>query len=367
MAYTTIDWIPDLSFGEMAAARILTWHVASANSVGWDYEASVAGFESNALSHGLYKVTATAGATYDITSLSYFDPFLLRVYDQYGNCISINDEIDDLADIRLSDGGYYSSDTLWSLVAPYTGTYYIQASWNQGLYYTSYGLTVEEDRGTIPVLTLNGTSVNDTLQGTASADKFFGYGGSDTFTTIGGNDSVDGGAGIDTVVLPGSVHDYLITRAGAGATLVSSTATISLWDVERIFVGGVQVAIDVDGNAGMAYRLYQAAFNRVPDLSGLGYQMHDLDIGVSLTQVAANFIASPEFQTTYGTLNNTQFVTQLYANVLHRAPDASGLAYHVANLDAGVPRSYVLVGFSESPENKASVLGSIDHGMVYVW
>jgi hypothetical protein len=31
------------------------------------------------------------------------------------------------------------------------------------------------------------------------------------------------------------------------------------------------VALDVDGAAGQAYRLYQAAFDRAPDKNGLGY------------------------------------------------------------------------------------------------
>ena len=55
--------------------------------------------------------------------------------------------------------------------------------------------------------------------------------------------------------------------------------------------------------------------------------MNALDQGLNISQVAQNFINSPEFSATYGSLNDTQFVTQLYANVLHRAPDDGGLAY----------------------------------------
>jgi serralysin len=140
-----------------------------------------------------------------------------------------------------------------------------------------------------------------------------------------------------------------------------------LFNVERLVLGASQIAIDISGNAGMAYRLYKAAFDRVPDLPGLGYQMHDLDSGVSLGQVASNFIASPEFQATYGAVSNEQFVTLLYWNVLDRAPELEGLQYHVSRLAAGAIRADILVGFSESPENKANVIGLIEQGMEYVW
>ena len=150
-----------------------------------------------------------------------------------------------------------------------------------------------------------------------------------------------------------------------GRLLAALVAALGLAGIERIAFTGGGIALDTDGNGGMAYRLYQAAFNRTPDHSGLGYQMQALDNGLSLSQVAANFIASPEFQQTYGALNNTQFVTQLYQNVLHRAPDEGGLAYHVGNLAGGMARANVLMGFSESPENQAALIGAIGNGMLY--
>ena len=94
--------------------------------------------------------------------------------------------------------------------------------------------------------------------------------------------------------------------------------------------------------------------------------MTALDNGLSLVQVASNFIASPEFQSTYGAVNDTQFVTLLYQNVLHRAPDASGLQYHLNELEQwGESRAQVLTNFSESPENQANVIGAIQNGIPY--
>lgn len=123
--------------------------------------------------------------------------------------------------------------------------------------------------------------------------------------------------------------------------------------------------IDLAGHEGMAFRLYQAAFDRMPDLPGLAYHAHSLDMGSSLGLVAAHFITSPEFMQRYGALDDTAFVTQLYDNVLHRAPDAGGLAYHVDHLAHGFSRADVLAGFSESPENQALVMGSVQSGVVF--
>jgi hypothetical protein len=133
---------------------------------------------------------------------------------------------------------------------------------------------------------------------------------------------------------------------------------------------GIGIALDYEGNAGKAFRLYSAAFNRLPDQGGLGYQMNDLAIGVPLWRVAANFIASPEGQGVYplGT-NNEAFVTTVYRNVLGRTPDAEGLAYHVNNLELnGFGRHDVLLGFSESTENKVKLMGLPEYaeGMVFV-
>ena len=71
-------------------------------------------------------------------------------------------------------------------------------------------------------------------------------------------------------------------------------------------------------------RLYQAAFNRSPDSAGLAFWSGRLSQDATVDQVAQGFVDSPEFAASYGVLNASGFVAQLYANVLHRAPDAAG-------------------------------------------
>jgi hypothetical protein len=89
--------------------------------------------------------------------------------------------------------------------------------------------------------------------------------------------------------------------------------------------------------------------------------------GLSLVEIAEQFMASPEFTSRFGNPPNAEFVTQLYRNVLHREPDAGGHVFHVGNLDAGrLSRAQVLLQFSESAENQANTAGEIANGIAYV-
>ncbi len=129
-----------------------------------------------------------------------------------------------------------------------------------------------------------------------------------------------------------------------------------------------QVIIDANGHEAQAYRLYQAAFNRTPDLDGLVYWINALDSGVTLNHVASDFINSTEFTTLYGAnTTNADFLTHVYQNVLHRAPDQSGYNWWLDALNSGAARDGVLVGFSESAENRAQVelTGVVKDGFAY--
>jgi serralysin len=181
-----------------------------------------------------------------------------------------------------------------------------------------------------------------------------------------GNDTITGSQALDTAVFGGNKAQYTIGRTMfSGVWQVSGPdGTDQLLNIERLAFDDVSVALDFDAHAGQAWRLYQL-FDRAPDLAGLGYQMHDLDIGVPLVQVAGNFIASPEFQAGHGNLDDLAFLTLLYRNVLHREPDAAGLQYHLDEFARGDTRAMMLTHFTESPENQAAVMGSIEDGMVY--
>lgn len=180
-------------------------------------------------------------------------------------------------------------------------------------------------------------------------------------------------SGDSTTNFSGNLSQYTIAATSGGFSVTDKTSgTVQNFGSQsRLRFADTGIAFNLDGIPGQAYRLYQAAFNRTPDLGGLGFQINVLDLGFTLLQVSQNFIDSPEFSNTYGALNTTAFVTLLYSNVLRRAPDDGGLAFYVTHLDGTNPdgikftRAEVLRGFSESPENKALVLPAIANGIQY--
>ncbi|MCE3262697.1 MAG: protease [Pseudoduganella sp.] len=195
-----------------------------------------------------------------------------------------------------------------------------------------------------------------------------GTSGSDSFQAGAGSEIFDGGAGRDTVLLAGARASYTVQQSNGAlfvADNVGNGGTDQFIGVELLRFGDVDVSFEINGVAGQAYRLYQAAFDRVPDLSGLGYWIRALEGGVSLQTVANDFIRSPEFNATYGAVDNRQFATLLYQQALNREPDAEGLNWWVARLDEGAPRNVVLTGFSESAENQAQVIGAIQGGISF--
>ena len=98
------------------------------------------------------------------------------------------------------------------------------------------------------------------------------------------------------------------------------------------------------------FRLYQATLDRNPDPAGFTGWTGLLAGGTSFLTAVTGFVNSTEFQSTYGALDNTQFVTLLYNNVLNRAPDAGGLAAWTTAMTNGMSRAEVVQGFSQSAE-----------------
>ena len=58
-------------------------------------------------------------------------------------------------------------------------------------------------------------------------------------------------------------------------------------------------------------------------------------------------------------LNNEDFVTRVYSNVLSRAPDGAGAAYWRQQLNAGMSRGQMLLEFSEGAEYRSIVYSDV--------
>ena len=242
-----------------------------------------------------------------------------------------------------------------------------------GAWETAYSLAIQSN-GKILVAGTTNDQINSNFavvrynsDGSLDTEQTFtGSSANESFVSGPGNDTIDGGLGLDTAIFTGTRADHTITQTATGWT-VRSTAdgTDTLQNVERLQFSNETLALDINGVAGQAYRIYQAAFNRTPDNGGLKYWIGRMDAGTTQDRVAAEFVGSQEFQNLYGSNpSNADFLTKLYSNVLHRTPDTGGYNWWLGELDAGrYDKTSALASFAESPENQAGVIGVIQNGI----
>ncbi|WP_421118219.1 5-(carboxyamino)imidazole ribonucleotide mutase [Aquihabitans daechungensis] len=102
-------------------------------------------------------------------------------------------------------------------------------------------------------------------------------------------------------------------------------------------------------------RLYVAYLGRPPDASGLRFWMAQRSKGRTLNSISSSFAASSEFRRSTGGLDDAAFVRFVYDHVLHRSPDAAGLAFWRGRLRSGWTRGRVMTSFSESAEGRTEL------------
>lgn len=247
---------------------------------------------------GFYTLTTAAGARFDTILLNVDQVYLLSVLDRT-NGVMQSSAIP-AGSYTVAPASAYTSDIL----LPGAG------AWAQ--------VTGGNDR-------IVGTVGNDALALLRGDDVFEGGAGNDTALGGLGNDTLSGGAGRDR--LEGQDGNDLLV----GDTYLDRSETAQ----------------------GQVFRVYQATLGRQPDTGGFADWSSRIESGArSLLEVITGFVDSPEFQNTYGDLDNAGFVRLLYQNVLGRQPDPAGFDDWVGQLDAGTSREQVVLGFSESAELK---------------
>ena len=197
-----------------------------------------------------------------------------------------------------------------------------------------------------------GADSSDIIKGTTGNDRLLGYGGDDQFYSTVGDDVFDGGDGLDAITFIGGYQNFAITKSFSGWTVRDSSSEVNqgtdtLTGVERLGFEDKAIALDIDGNAGKAYRVYKAAFARDPmhgDTGGLGYWIDAIDGGMDMVEVGARFIDSEEFRGLYGNdPQDEEFLYSVYRNVLGREPDAGGLAWWLNEMTTNPEKTYAKV------------------------
>ena len=113
---------------------------------------------------------------------------------------------------------------------------------------------------------------------------------------------------------------------------------------------------------GQVFRIFQAVFDRAPDAGGFTNFVNSIQAGVlTAEQITAEFVASPEFQATFGDLNDTEFVELLFTNVLPGNMDQQGRADFIDALGNGtLTRAQMVAELADSQELRNSTADAAD-------
>ncbi|HYI62122.1 MAG TPA: DUF4214 domain-containing protein [Acidimicrobiales bacterium] len=128
--------------------------------------------------------------------------------------------------------------------------------------------------------------------------------------------------------------DYWVGRLAGGTSPEAFAAAISNTD---------------EAQGRLVAKAYQMMLGRDPEAAGQAYWVGRLQGGDRYDHLLAALAGEDEFWVQAGSTNEG-FVTRLYDRVLERAPDAEGLAYWVARLEAGRNRGQVARSFTTQVE-----------------
>jgi Ca2+-binding RTX toxin-like protein len=150
-----------------------------------------------------------------------------------------------------------------------------------------------------------------------------------------GNDTLTGGDGIDTAAYTGPRAEYLVTLEEAGGFRVQGPPAdgTDIVDVERLQFADINLALDLEGNAGTVAKILGAVFG-ADSVGNEGYAGIGLDLAdggmtyESLMQLALDAALGVG-------ASNADMVTLLYTNVVGFAPDEASLAYYTGLIESG--------------------------------
>jgi len=175
------------------------------------------------------------------------------------------------------------------------------------------------------------------------------YSGDTNFTTSTSriiSQAVNQAVTLNQVLVEEDYHVLLNRSADPGgltawSTQLNNGATPN--SVGMAFVNSTESETDIVTND------YQNFLHRAPDPGGLAAWLGQLRSGSTPDQVAADFLGSAEYFADHGSTNQG-FVSALYLDVLGRTSDSGGNMVWLNVLASGVSRTQVAFDFLTSPE-----------------
>ena len=217
-----------------------------------------------------------------------------------------------------------------------------------------------------------GSLNDDTLSGNTADNIILGGSGRDRIAASGGRDLVDGGTGVDTLVLRGAFSQYQANAVGAfrsdAAGLpaelrvdyrltdlsANRDGTLDLSRIERVEFSDIAFALDVQGEAGDACALLGVTLGPAaaqdPQLVGIALRL--LASGATFEQAAGQALTAA----LGAGASNEQVVALLYRNLFGREADNATVAAFASLIQSGAytPQSLTLAA-AELAENPVRI------------
>lgn len=155
-----------------------------------------------------------------------------------------------------------------------------------------------------------------------------------TITINGGGTKVDGKGGIDRVVFTGQVSELELTLTESeDSVAIDDYAPTGLINVERISFNDVNLALDIEGNAGVVAKTLGAVYGKdaIANTEFAGIGLLQLDNGMNaetLMDIALTARLGDDY-------NDADLINLLYSNVVGEAPDQAEFDAYQALLDSG--------------------------------
>jgi hypothetical protein len=135
----------------------------------------------------------------------------------------------------------------------------------------------------------------------------------------------------------------------AGKTLASWAGPLDAGASRAAFAAAMVHSADY--YASIIRPTYERYLGREPDAAGLSYWVAQMQAGLTDERLEAGFVGSAEFYTHAGGTDSL-WVDFMYQDLLGRAAESQGETYWVAQLAAGADRTSVAYGFAASLERE---------------
>jgi hypothetical protein len=200
-----------------------------------------------------------------------------------------------------------------------------------------------------------------------------GTSGDDYFSGMSANSIINGGVGIDSVLVTGSWSANAINKSTTGYDVSTTEGTTALSNVERLLFDDKKIALDVttDGNTGKALEFIGAvAYGLVRDKGAIGCIQNLFDAGSSLLDVCHLALDVGLIRSLAGSDSNEDLARLAYQNVVGTPADTAAVDMLVSFMD-GRTASYsqatflTVVAELELNQEHVGLVGLAETGVEY--